>query len=55
MQIIFQCIYCKHFIEKTFCDAFPKGIPKKIIQYKHDHKNPYPGDKGIRFEPIKEE
>lgn len=34
------------------CIAFPAGIPDLIIRNKFDHKNPYPGDNGIQFEPV---
>jgi hypothetical protein len=30
--------------------AFPAGIPEKILFYEHDHRKPFPGDHGIRFE-----
>lgn len=61
-----QCDRCKHAHRNdrggfTFkCDAFPQGIPK--IMYRrislldnqkiYDHRQPYPGDHGIRFEPL---
>lgn len=31
------------------CDAFPRGIPKLIYSYAWNHRNPFPGDHGIRY------
>lgn len=33
-----------------FCVAFPDGIPRDIYPDGYDHRLPYPGDRGIRFE-----
>jgi hypothetical protein len=37
------------------CTAFPEEIPREIAGNKHDHRKPFPGDHGIRFEPLKPE
>jgi hypothetical protein len=46
-----QCRECKHF-KRWKCTAFLSGIPVEIAQDGHDHRQPYPGDNGIRFEPL---
>ncbi len=51
------CLQCKHYDksedrETIRCDAFPDGIPDEILYTGFIHTNPYPGDNGIRFEPI---
>lgn len=58
MMTVF-CPNCKHFAgsitrdgEGIFlCLAFPRGIPTEIITAEADHRKPYPGDGGLRFEP----
>lgn len=58
---VVQCATCKHFDSSryigNFCTAFPDGdgIPLAIITGEFDHKEPFPGDHGIQFEPIDDE
>jgi hypothetical protein len=36
-----------------YCDAFPSGIPREILDGENTHHKPYPGDRGIQYEPLK--
>ena len=46
-----QCLACKHLGKPLTCKAFPKGIPKKILNGKVDHSKPIPDqDNDIVFE-----
>ena len=50
-----QCITCKNVDlngAPPTCKAYPDGIPDAILLSKHDHRKPYPGDNGIRYETI---
>tara|TARA_A100001201_G_scaffold70053_1_gene64546 strand:- start:107 stop:301 length:195 start_codon:yes stop_codon:yes gene_type:complete len=55
MRLRAICYDCKFFrwdsIEPV-CDAFPEGIPTKILKSEHMHTEPFRGDNGIRFEPL---
>ncbi len=53
-----QCARCKHLSSESpadgigsKCKAFSR-IPQEILEGKHDHKLPFPGDRGVRFEPF---
>jgi hypothetical protein len=52
IRVLTPCISCLHFRKNANCDAFPKGIPEKILDGNNKHRKAYPGDHGIRFEPI---
>lgn len=44
------CLACKHLRSADTCAAYPDGIPRKILFEHWDHRLPYPGDRGMRFE-----
>ena len=57
MEIIpskIQCLKCRHYYEGedeySECPGFPDGIPEDILSGEFDHREPYPGDRGYRFE-----
>ena len=55
-----QCDECFHLQRgarkngRSICNAFPEGIPFTILHWRYDHRNKYPGDQGITFEPRSE-
>ena len=53
--VLSQCIFCKHYRDDETCTAFPAGIPRKVMYSERDHRKPYPGDNGVRFEPVDRE
>ena len=51
------CSACRHLIstprrvgERATCTAYPEGIPTGIWPEGGDHRKPWPGDNGVRFE-----
>lgn len=54
------CMHCKNFVRDVYaegsrCKAFPDtDIPNEIFWGKNLHKEPYPGDHGIRFDEDEE-
>ena len=48
-----QCTFCAHRSpDGTACKAFPTGIPVELLYNEHDHRMEFPGDNGVRYQPI---
>lgn len=53
-----RCALCSRFhsenldLDRYVCDAFPGGIPGKILTGDVDHSKPYKGDHGLQYLPI---
>ncbi|MGI5180295.1 hypothetical protein ACQEVZ_28650 [Dactylosporangium sp. CA-152071] len=54
-----QCWACRHYrswvespahLRTSTCAAFPEGIPQTIFFGGADHREPYLGDNGVRWE-----
>jgi len=54
MTTALYCQACANKVGPNTCLAFPDGIPDEILYGETEHAEPYPGDNGIQFEPVKE-
>lgn len=54
-ELLSCCVLCRHLrvgpSGRWACAAFPDAIPADLLDGRADHRRPYPGDGGIRFEP----
>ena len=51
------CNNCTHLAKgpvsnEITCAAFPQRIPVEILLNRHDHRIPFPGDHGMRYDPV---
>ena len=50
------CPECKNWnVGTETCRAFQENIPNEIFIKGNPHIEPFPGDRGIHFEPLEEE
>jgi hypothetical protein len=49
-----DCHMCRHLIRSGMmrCAAYPDGIPWEIQAGEVDHRQPWAGDHGVRYEPL---
>lgn len=45
-----NCSMCVHYQAHRRCLAFPDGIPQALWTGENLHRDPYPGDGGIRYQ-----
>ena len=48
------CLCCERWRGRGTCDAFPDGVPMEIRLNRVDHREPYPGDGGLRYKGSEE-
>jgi hypothetical protein len=48
--ICHSCLHLDRSKPGTFCAAFPAGIPRAITDCKVQHREPYPGDRGLQYQ-----
>ena len=47
-----QCVSCARKRAGVRCEAYgDRDIPAAILMNRHDHREAYPGDHGLRFDP----
>lgn len=46
-----NCRFCAHYRGEQRCQAFPSGIPPLLWLGENLHREPYPGDGGIQYQP----
>lgn len=49
-----MCVRCAHYSDdegEPFCAAFQGPPPEEILMNGFDHRQPFPGDNGITYEP----
>lgn len=53
LVVLTPCATCKHRSADNplDCAAFPDGIPEVILSGDNQHREPFPGDHGITWEP----
>ena len=54
MIMINRCVICRRYRGNETCTVYKDRIPNQIFTAQHDHREPFKGDNGIRFKPIKE-
>jgi hypothetical protein len=49
-----QCISCQRYGGALGCEAYPgiETIPEEILTGEPDHREPFPGDHGLRLEGL---
>lgn len=45
-----QCLTCRHYATGMTCAAYQEKIPELIATGEHDHRQPFDGDGGLRYE-----
>lgn len=50
VNVVGLCHACRHRVDVLTCQAYPEGIPLRILTGDEDHRFPMPGDGGTWFE-----